>query len=126
MHDTDPHRTRWERLRQWRKLPERDLSLRFIAEQFQRTVERPYRQLTSVVELWNQLVPLDLVDHTRLDSLKRGILRVRVDSSARLYELDRLLRDGLEQELIRRHKGPALRRIELRVTNDLLGPERSP
>jgi hypothetical protein len=43
------------------------------------------------------------------------VLRVSVDSSGRLYELDRLLRGGVLDELITRHKGKALRRVDLKV-----------
>ena len=43
------------------------------------------------------------------------VLRVAVDSSERLYELDRCLRGGLEQELIRAMPVTAVRRIQLRV-----------
>ena len=121
MDEADPFQTRIERLRKWRNQPEPDLSMRFLPKHFKDSVERPFRQVTSVTELWHQLLPPELMEHTQLQSLRRGVLRVRVDSSARLYELDRLLRTGLEQELIHRHKGPALRRIELRVTDDLFG-----
>jgi hypothetical protein len=64
--------------------------------------------------LWTDLVPAELVAHSRLEGLSRGVLRVAVDSSSHLFELDRLLRGGLEQRLITSHKGPAFRRVQLR------------
>ena len=49
------------------------------------------------------------------------MLRVAVDSSARLYELDRLLRSGLQKQLISQSKGPAVRRVQLRVNDEWQG-----
>lgn len=107
-----------ERLRRSRVAPEPDLSLGFMADQFKREVARPFKQLGDLIELWADLVPGDVAEGTRLESLQRGVLTVAVDSSARLYDLDRRLRGGLERDLITRHKGPALRRIKLRVAAD--------
>lgn len=104
-----------ERLRNWRTRKDPDLSMGFLKRMFEREVEKPYKQLASVAGLWESLIPAGLVGHTRLDSLQRGVLHVSVDSSARLYELDRLLRSGVERQLISSHKGPALRRVRLQV-----------
>lgn len=111
----DPANLRLEKLRRYRNRPERDLSLAFMQDQFKREVARPYKQLQSIAELWQALLPPALIAQSRLDSLVRGVLHVSVASSAALYELDRALRGGLQQELISRHKGPALRKIQLRV-----------
>ncbi|MEX0654511.1 MAG: DUF721 domain-containing protein [Phycisphaeraceae bacterium] len=112
----DPHGQRLDRLRASRNRPDPDLSLGFLQKQFQRDVARPHKQLAQLVELWAQLVPADLAQHTRLESLSRGVLRVAVDSSSHLYELDHLLRAGLERDLVRQHTGPAFRRIKLQLT----------
>jgi len=103
-------------LRQRHRVPaEPDRTLMFLAKQFKQQVEKPYRQMQGIGGLWAKLVPGELVVHTRLDGLSRGVLHVVVDSSARLYKLDRALRSGLQREIIGRHKGPAMRRIRLRV-----------
>jgi Dna[CI] antecedent, DciA len=115
MASMDPEERRLERLRRWRTRAEPDRSLSFLPMQFKREVERPHKQLSAFVALWEELVPATLREHTRLDRLHRGVLHVEVDSSARLYELDRLLRQGLERQLIVQHAGPALRRVKLRV-----------
>ena len=104
-----------ERLRGWRNRKERDLSLGFLRDQFKRQVARPHKQLEKLVELWAELVPAELAAHTRLAGLSRGVLHVEVDSPAHLYELDRLLRCGLQGQIITRHSGPAMRKIQLRV-----------
>lgn len=112
---TDPADQYLRRLREWRNRREPDLTLGFLRDQFRREVVKPARQLADMAELWQELVPANIQSHTRLEAISRGVLKVTVASSARLYELDRLLRGGLEQELIKRNKGPAVRRIQLRV-----------
>lgn len=103
------------RLRRWRNRPEPDLSMGFLQKQFKQQIEKPYKQLGAIATLWESLIPNDLAQHTKIDSLQYGVLQISVDSSARLYELDRLMRGGLEQRLIIGHKGPALRKVRLRV-----------
>jgi len=110
-----------QRLRQFAARPrpaEPDLSLTFLRDTFKRDVEKPMKQLVQLAALWGQLVPPELASHTKLESLSRGVLRVAVDSSSRLYELDRLLRSGLQSQLISEHKGPAVRRVVLRVSDE--------
>ena len=115
MRSLDPADDYLNRLRHWRNRPDADLSLGFLKKQFDRNVRRPYQQLASIAERWYALVPPALAQHTRLKSLHRGVLRVSVDSSAWLFDLDRILRSGLERQLITQHKGPSLRRIQLKV-----------
>jgi hypothetical protein len=103
-----------KRLSQWKQAHPPDLSLSFLKKQFKRDIERPYKQLGDLGELWRNLLPATLVAQTRLEGLSRGVLRVTVSSSAALYEIDRLLREGLERELKRQHKG-TLTKVRLRV-----------
>lgn len=114
MPPNEPGMADLQRLNKRRK-PDPDLTLGFLRRQFDQQVARPFKQLGSLVPLWEQLVPANLVQHTRLTGLSHGVLRVSVDSSAHLYEVDCLLRQGLQRQLITQHKGPALRRIQLRV-----------
>jgi len=113
----DPAQARLDQLRKWRNRPERDLGLSQLPQQFKREVEKPFKQLNAVVELWQQMLPVELLKHTRLESLQRGILKVTVDGSTRLYELDRLLRQGLERQLIVARKDSGLRKIRLSQGN---------
>ena len=116
----------FEQLRQRRRRAEPDRSLAFLAEAFQRDVARPHRQLGGLATLWAELVPAPLAAHTRLESLKRGTLTVAVHSSAHHYELDRLLREGLQRELVVRHRGPAFRRVKLHIAPILPPPPDRP
>ena len=103
-----------QRLRGWRNKPDLDLSIRFLEDMFKQHVERPHKQLSSILPVWESLVPENLVKHTRLDSFARGVLRVSVDSSPRLFELDRLLRSGLQRQLMIHHRGTLIRRVQLK------------
>jgi len=112
-----------DKIRSLRVRPPRDFSLSFMADQFKRDVAKPFKQLGSLVELWNELLPADVAAGTRLEALQRGVLTVAVDSSARLYDLDRRLRGGLEQQLLTRHKGAAFRKVKLKVDAKGWAPE---
>lgn len=111
----DPELEHLKRLSQWRRTRDRDVSMSFLAPQFQREIARPFQQLRTVIAAWQRLVPARLAAHTRLERLSRGVLHVAVDTSAHLYELDRLLRGGLERQLAVAHGRAGLRRIQLRV-----------
>lgn len=104
-----------ERLQKSRSLPKPDLSLGFLAQQFKKDVAKPYKQLGDLSALWQQLLPAKLVDKSRLVGLSRGVLHVEADNAAASYEIDRLLRAGLQKQLIQSHKGPAFRKVQLRV-----------
>lgn len=117
MSESDPREQPLKRLRQWRNRPELAEGMGFLKGFFKSQVEKPYKQLASLIEVWETLVPADFREHTRLEGLNRGVLKVAVDSSARLYELDRLLRAGLEQSLITAHRGPTFRKIQLRLAS---------
>ena len=110
------HAARLERVRDQRTRRPPDLSLGFLAAQFKQTVARPYRQFRHVCGAWEKEVPAVLVQRTRLEGMSRGVLRVGVNSSAHLYELDRLLRSGLERRILGSCHGVAApRRIRLHL-----------
>lgn len=112
------------RLRDWRVKPDRAQSLAdFLPTYFKASVERPHKQFVGLAEAWEANVPPALLGHTRLLSLTRGVLRVGVDSSARLYELDRLLRDGLERSIITSAKKSAVRQVRLEVCDTFDAPD---
>lgn len=102
-------------LRKSRSLPRRDLTLGFMTDQFKREVAKAFQQLGDLAELWRELVPQRLVACSRLIGLSRGTLYVEVDHAAAHFEIDRLLRSGLQTDLIRRHKGPAFRKVQIKL-----------
>lgn len=101
-------------LRTWRTRPERDLSLGFVADFVKRQYAKPQKQLGKVVEVWRERVPDEFQQRTVLAGLSRGILNVHVADSPTLYQLDHLLRAGLERELTRT-PGVTLRRVKLKL-----------
>ncbi len=112
----DPYQTHLDNLREHRNRKDPDLSLGFLRNQFKREVQKPFEQLGDLSAIWMELIPQELAAHTQLESLNRGVLHVSVDSSGRLYELDRLLRSGVFDQLITQHKGKALRRVDLKIS----------
>ena len=109
-----PHDQHIRNLRRWRDGEEKDLSLSFVAEHVRRQIGKPHKQLGELSTLWTRHVPAHLLEQTALASLSRGVLTVRVADSATLYELDRLMRAGLEMRI--RAAAPAtLRRIKLTI-----------
>jgi len=108
-----PEDDRLDRLRRFRTY-ERDLSLGFMKDQFKRELQQPHRQLQKIIPVWRELAPEQFRPKCRLERFSRGVLHVCVDSSATLYELDRLMRDGLKRQLIQ--QCPGLRNVSLRVS----------
>jgi len=103
-----------DNLRRWRNR-DRDLSLRFLEKQVRTQYGRPARQLGQLVPHWEELLPDELLPHTRLESLSRGVLHVTVSDASKHYELDRLLRGGLMHELQQAAGGANLRRVKVQV-----------
>ncbi|MBI1371897.1 MAG: DUF721 domain-containing protein [Phycisphaera sp.] len=105
-----------ERLREWREGPGRDTSMKFVGDWFKRQVAKPHEQVAQFSEVWRQLVPSHLQDKTALASLARGVLTVHVADSGTMYELDRLMRTGLERQIKTTAKA-SLRKIKLKVAS---------
>jgi len=116
--DADRH---LQRLRDWRNRREPDLSLRDLPEQFERQYGKPRKELGQVSTVWESLVPDQLNERIRLESFRRGTLTVSTDSSAVLYELQRLLREGLQRDLTEAYRGGILRKVKVTMTSDRLG-----
>ena len=104
-----------EKLREYRVFKERDFSLGFMKQKFRVEVEKPYKQISDLVEVWQRMVPEHIEPHTKLESMARGTLRVVVETNSWLYELDKILRSGLQQQIISEFRGKAFRRVQLRV-----------
>lgn len=121
MPDDRSAQRRLDQLRDWRNPKPRDLSLRFMQEQFERKIARPHRQMGSLTKLWQQLLPAHLVERTALDGFARGQLGVQVADSSTLYQIDRLLRSGLEKQLQQLSR-TALKKVKLSVNSKLFAP----
>ena len=112
---TDPAR-RLEQLRNWRMRPERDDAIASLIDARAADAERTRKRLGSFVELWETVLPDDLATHTRVTAIRGGVVQVTVDSSATAYELDRCLREGLEEQM-RRAYGKTFVRVKVQVVS---------
>jgi hypothetical protein len=77
-----------------------------------RTLEPRVRQLSKLAEIWDQVVPEAINRHTALERFHRGVLTVLVDSAAHRFQLDTLLRGGLQKAIQARFPG-ALTKVRL-------------
>jgi hypothetical protein len=109
-----------ETLREHRGTRERDASISNVIAGTAQHATRTHRKLGQLIARWEELLPPDLTSHTSLGGLRNGVLHVVVDSSSAAYELDRLLRGGLEKQLQQRFRG-SLARIRVRI-GPLNGP----
>lgn len=107
-------------LREHRGTRERDTSITRLLAGTAQHAQRTQRKLGQLIALWEELVPARLASHTSLGGLRNGVLHVIVDSSSAAYELDRLLRGGLTEQLQSRFRG-SLARVKTRI-GKLEGP----
>lgn len=97
----------------WRRRDDRTAQLGSVVDRFwDKRYAKPHQQLAELAPLWEKLLPEALASRTMLRSLHRGVLTVVVADSGTLYQLDRALRNGVEQQLAR-HCAGKLRRVKL-------------
>ena len=112
-----------ERLRKLRSRPGGELSIAGMVNATANDAKRTHKKLGELIELWQELVPPQYACHTSLVGLRGGVLQVAVDSSSIGYEIDRLLRNGLMNELRSRYKGTLIR-IKTRIEGKIDDPPR--
>ena len=83
-----------------------------LAVFMQHTLAKRVKQLARLAEIWDEVIPAPIREHTALESFRRGTLTVVVDSAAHRFQLKTLLPGGLLTELRRRFSG-ALNRVRL-------------
>ena len=71
--------------------------------------------LTYLRGIWEQLVGPELSRHSSLEGLRRGTLRVTVDSAAHLTELQALVRAGLAADLSDQLEDQSIRTVRLQL-----------
>lgn len=81
---------------------------------FMKRVVEPRRiKLAALAEAWDMLLPKELAEHTCLEDLRGGRLRVLVDSGPHLSELNMLMRAGFLDELIEACPSVRVSRVKL-------------
>ncbi len=110
----DPRLAWIERTRVYRGIRERDVSIERPLAGLERLFAERQRTLGDVIEAWNELAPSRVRGSASIAGLAQGTLTLTVTSSSASYELSRVLRDGLERDLVARL--PArVRRVKVRV-----------
>jgi hypothetical protein len=102
------------RLQECRVRPEPERSIGDLVSEVAAAAKQAQKRLGSFVDLWEGLVPPELASHTRVVAVRGGVAHVTVDTSSTAYEIDRCLREGLEQKL-RRAYGKTLMRVKVTV-----------
>ncbi len=110
------------RSRRTRTAPDRSIQNPVTAIALQ--LQQAKRDAGPMAQLWNELIPQELARHTRL-RLDKGTLRVSVTDSSCRFALDRLLRAGIQDQLIRKSPVP-IRSVRLEATTSQRAPAGAP
>ena len=70
-----------------------------VSRLMKKTLSKRVRQLGQIAEVWDDLIPPNLRDHTALDTFVRGTLTVMVDSASHRYQLQNQIRSGLKNSI---------------------------
>jgi hypothetical protein len=105
---------RIQRLQAWRGRRGGESAIADFVSRVAEDTRRAHRRLGNLADLWQQLLPPEIVQCTALTGMRGGVLHVAADSAAVAFQLDRLLRGGIESEL-RHGYGGTLTRIRIRV-----------
>jgi hypothetical protein len=87
---------------------------------YEKTVARPAARIGGISEIWQEHVPVQIVNRSRLVAFERGTLKVAVDSTTARSELDARLRAGLLRTLQVATKH-AIHRIKIEVNGQETG-----
>ena len=103
-----------EQLRKWRARKDRDISVSATIQELRRNLKKSNKQLTQIIEAWDELVPSHIHKSANPISFQGGVLEVYADGSPTVYQLNRLIRASLLRELQQRCSG-TLKQIRVRV-----------
>src|SRR5512133_681878 len=88
-----------------------DATLGASLVRFYKTTVQRTRKFGSIGEVWETLLPPDLLEHTCLESFRAGNLVVLVDSSPHLYRLKQLMLQDLQKRILELCRKEGLRKI---------------
>jgi|TARA_B100000959_G_C14936943_1_gene606129 hypothetical protein len=103
-----------KQLREWRKRKVRDTGIESSILEFRRTLNKSNKQLSSLLEAWDDSVPQELAKNAIPVALRAGVLEVSVTDASTSYKLNQLIRSGLLHTLQQRCTG-TLKQIRVRV-----------
>ena len=107
-----------DRMRPFRERHERDVGLDRVIQALERELRDQHNAVGDIIDVWNEVAPPALRDIAVSAGVSPGTLTIAVATSGASYELSRVLRDGLERDLMKRL--PArVKRIRVKIaTND--------
>lgn len=76
------------------------------------TLARRVKQLGALASIWDEVIPEEIREHTALETFKGGTLSVVVDSAPHRFQLEMLLKSGLQRMLAERFPG-ALTKVKI-------------
>lgn len=85
-----------------------------LVRMFKQDIEPLHKKVGKVAEIWVALVPQMFLERSALVSFTQGTLMVSIESSPHLYELQLLLRSGLQKQILLAGAKHGLRKISLR------------
>jgi hypothetical protein len=106
-----------EKLRRLRGNRSRDVSIASAIEAAANAAAHTQKKLGELIELWECHVPSAIANHTTLTGVRAGVLHVTADSSSAAFELDRILRGGLINDLRRGYRG-TLTRVRVKIASE--------
>ena len=83
-----------------------------IASLMKHTLAKRAKQIGRLAEIWDEVIPNELAEHTALDGFRNGVLTVMVDSAPHRFLLQTLVSGGLLREIRARFSG-ALNNVRL-------------
>jgi hypothetical protein len=104
-----------DQLREWRKRKIRDTSIESSLIEFRKSLKKSNKQLTQIMEAWDNEVPQQLSQNAIPTSLRAGVLEVSVRDSSTSYQLNQLIRAGLLCKLQEQCSG-TLKQIRVRIS----------
>jgi hypothetical protein len=90
-----------EQLRQSRSRPQRDDSIASAMGHLEKQLRQQARNVGGVGDAWVRLVPARLLEQTSVLGMSRGVLTVRAATASARFELDRWLKGGGEDALVK-------------------------
>ncbi len=112
--DPTAHAAQLEALRRRRAAPPRDPRLAPGFAAAAKELARTQKRLAGAARAWEAVCPPALINRTAIENLTRGVLTIRARDAATRFELDRALRAGGEDALIRLAP-TTIRRVKLAI-----------
>ena len=110
---TGARNTELARLRAWR-VRDRDRSASTLFQAMGERLARQARRGGAAGDAWEACCPPDLLGRTRVEGLRGGVLTVIAADAPTRYALERALRAGVEEAVIRAAAAP-IRRVRVRL-----------